>query len=118
MISKTVCGRDARRTEASLQSNLGGRYNVIIQASPLEGFDESFKSPSSRNSTACLEPFEVCRGPEGALGRVEPSTKNEPLLYIVALQHWHAASVLRWWAKKGPRTSRKTSCTGSSRSTW
>ena len=28
----------------------GGRYNVIIQASPLEGFDENFTSPSSRRS--------------------------------------------------------------------
>ncbi|CAK9041733.1 Uncharacterized protein SCF082_LOCUS24739 [Durusdinium trenchii] len=47
----------------------GGRYNIIIQASPLEGFDDNFAKPSS--------------SPEGALQRVEASTLQTPLIYIV-----------------------------------
>lgn len=48
----------------------GGKYNIIIQASPLEGFSENFANPST--------------GPEGSLGRVLPSQHAKtPLLYIV-----------------------------------
>ena len=48
----------------------GGRYSIIIQASPLEGFGDNFANPAT--------------GPEGALGRVLPSAHGKtPLLYIV-----------------------------------
>jgi len=48
----------------------GGKYAIIIQASPLEGFSENFVSSPS--------------GPEGSLGRLEPSfAGNGAPLYIV-----------------------------------
>eukprot|EP00913_Durusdinium_trenchii_P009018 g8484.t1 len=54
---------------SGFHSARGGRYNIIIQASPLEGFDDNFAKPSS--------------SPEGALQRVEASTLQTPLIYIV-----------------------------------